>query len=205
MPFLVSQAILSLFLVPICRDWRMLNALTENAGRIPGFSITVSQSVASCVSVCQGSWEAVCWTEGQWRSAWQHRCQGGCHSCSSQLRPPSVWLDTHTHTHAHLTAVCPGLRTWAGTRKVKPMQVCTSLQTDNHTSTPQLSFLQARYPSCHLTNSIKALKAQYDIMACSDTVWYCILLWKSDRDPGLSTATRLYILITVMQFLSRAV
>jgi len=40
------------------------------------------------------------------------------------------------------------------------MQVCTSLQTDNHTGTPPLSFLQAGCPSCHPTNSIKALKAQ---------------------------------------------
>jgi len=39
------------------------------------------------------------------------------------------------------------------------MQVCTSLQTDNHASTPPLSFLQARCPSCHPTNSVKALKA----------------------------------------------
>jgi len=39
------------------------------------------------------------------------------------------------------------------------MQVCTSLQTGNHTSTPSLSFLLARCPSCHPTNSIKALKA----------------------------------------------
>ena len=38
------------------------------------------------------------------------------------------------------------------------MQVCTSLQTDNHASTPQLSFLQARCPSCRPTNSVKALK-----------------------------------------------
>ena len=28
------------------------------------------------------------------------------------------------------------------------MQVCTSLQTDNHASTPPLSFLQAECPSC---------------------------------------------------------
>jgi len=34
------------------------------------------------------------------------------------------------------------------------MQVCTSLQTDNHASTPLLSFLQAGCP----TNSVKALK-----------------------------------------------
>jgi len=38
------------------------------------------------------------------------------------------------------------------------MQVCTSLQTDNHASTPPLSFLQARCPFCRPTNSVKALK-----------------------------------------------
>ena len=40
------------------------------------------------------------------------------------------------------------------------MQVCTSLQTDNHASTPPLSFLQTGCPSCRPTNSVKALKAQ---------------------------------------------
>jgi len=30
------------------------------------------------------------------------------------------------------------------------VQVCTSLQTDNHASTPPLSFLQAGWPSCSL-------------------------------------------------------
>ena len=40
------------------------------------------------------------------------------------------------------------------------MQVCTSLQTDSHASTPLLSFLQAGCPSCCPTNSDKALKAQ---------------------------------------------
>ena len=33
------------------------------------------------------------------------------------------------------------------------MQVCTSLQTDNHASTPPLSFLQAGCPSCRPTYS----------------------------------------------------
>jgi len=67
---------------------------------------------------------------------------------------------THTHTHAHtrLTALCPGLSGWDGARKVKAIwillkqetvsgsgiswAVCksVSLQTDNHTSTPPLSF-----------------------------------------------------------------
>ena len=81
---------------------------------------------------------------------------------------------THTHTHTRLTAHCPGLPRWSGTRQLKPiwillkqeivtttttdsewqwhqlghMQVCTSLQTDNHASTSLLSFLQAECPSC---------------------------------------------------------
>jgi len=38
------------------------------------------------------------------------------------------------------------------------MHVCTSLQTDNHASTPPLSFLQAGCPSSRPTNSVKALK-----------------------------------------------
>jgi len=38
------------------------------------------------------------------------------------------------------------------------MQVCTSLQTDNHASIPPLSFLQAGCPSYCPTNSVKALE-----------------------------------------------
>ena len=75
-------------------------------------------------------------------------------------------------------SLCPGPPKWASTIKVKPildfteardgewqwhqlghMQVCTSLRTDNHASTPPLSFLQAGCPSCRPTNSVKALKA----------------------------------------------
>ena len=37
------------------------------------------------------------------------------------------------------------------------MQVCSSFQTDNHASTPPLSFLLPRCPSCRPTNSVKAL------------------------------------------------
>ena len=42
------------------------------------------------------------------------------------------------------------------------MQVCTSLQTDNHASTNYTtrSFLQAGCPSCRPTNSVKALKTK---------------------------------------------
>jgi len=40
------------------------------------------------------------------------------------------------------------------------VQVCTSLQTDNHASTPPLSFLQAECTTCHPASSVKALKAK---------------------------------------------
>jgi len=50
------------------------------------------------------------------------------------------------------------------------MQVCTSLQTDNHESTPPRSFLQAGCPSCRPTKSVKALTAvKYLSVVCS--VW----------------------------------
>jgi len=50
------------------------------------------------------------------------------------------------------------------------MQVCTSLKTYNHASTPPLSFLQAGCPSCRLTNSVKALEAN----SCNSN--YCIFV-----------------------------
>ena len=47
------------------------------------------------------------------------------------------------------------------------MPVCTSLQTDNHTSTTPLCFLQAGCPSCRPTNSVKALKAETVGTSCT--------------------------------------
>jgi len=45
-------------------------------------------------------------------------------------------------------------------RQLGHMQVCTLLQTDNHASTPLITFLQAGYPSCRRTNKVKALKVK---------------------------------------------
>jgi len=76
---------------------------------------------------------------------------------------------THTHTHTltrcryqkdktnlDFTEVRDSEWQW---HQLGHMQVCTLLQTDNHASTPPLSFLQAGCPSCRPTNSVKALKA----------------------------------------------
>ena len=55
------------------------------------------------------------------------------------------------------------------------MQICISLQTDNHTSTPPLSFLQAGCPSCHPTNSVKALSCLQCliIVTIHSALFYC--------------------------------
>jgi len=70
------------------------------------------------------------------------------------------------------------------------MQVCTSLQADNHASTPPLSFFTGRMPSCHPTNSVKALNAYKDTQltktcTISDNSLMEQLVSKSN--PGVST------------------
>ena len=96
------------------------------------------------------------------------------HIVSPPIRP-SVPTHTHTHpfngpfsgttqvsryqkgkTNLDFTEARDSERQW---QQLGHMQVCTLLQTDNHASTPPLSFLQAGCPSCHPTNSVKALKA----------------------------------------------
>jgi len=54
------------------------------------------------------------------------------------------------------------------------MQVCTSLQTDNHTRTPPLSFVQAGCPSCRPTDSVKALKAKNDAHKRKSVLFFCL-------------------------------
>jgi len=66
------------------------------------------------------------------------------------------------------------------------MQVCTSLQTDNHARTSSLSFLQAGCPSCRPTNSVKALKAQQTVTGNSkclknNSVTEVMLTWTQNR------------------------
>ena len=93
-------------------------------------------------------------------------------------------------------ALCSGLSGWAGSRKAKPIWVYWSkrqwlavaaagpyanlhlAQTHNHASTPSLSFLQARCPSCHPTNSVKALKCvqsfrNWHTLYTPGSLWSC--------------------------------
>jgi len=96
-------------------------------------------------------------------------CQVRCPSChpvdsDTALRETKA-LISHTHTHTCLTALFPGTTQVSRYQKgetnldfaeardsewqwhqLEHMQVCTSLQTDNHANTPPLSFLQASLP-----------------------------------------------------------
>ena len=71
------------------------------------------------------------------------------------------------------------------TVSVGHMQVCILLQTDNHASTPPLSFLQARCPSLYPTNSVRALKAtvynfvSFSLLALSPPVSQILLTTES--------------------------
>ena len=64
------------------------------------------------------------------------------------------WIFPERQSPLHFTEARGSEWQW---HQLGHMQVCTSLQTDNHASTPPLSFLQARCLSCHPTSSIKAL------------------------------------------------
>ena len=77
------------------------------------------------------------------------------------------------------------------------MEVCTSLQADNHTSTPPLSFLQARCPSCRPTNSVKALKAYSPELLTSNLTFVSKVVEKLVCHQLVSFFERLKILPTL--------
>jgi len=105
-----------------------------------------------------------------------------CHRCADSVEGKGTCElvspgSTHTHTHTRLMALFPGLPGRASTRKVKPIwillkqetvsgsgiswAICKSAPRSRQITTPvpHHCFLQARCPSCHPTNSVKALKA----------------------------------------------
>ena len=62
--------------------------------------------------------------------------------------------------------------------------ICTSLQTDNHTSTSSLSFYRLDALPCRPTNSVKSLKAQSESDASLKSVrlWICKKLLESNNN-----------------------
>ena len=107
-------------------------------------------------------------------------CDVNCSSVIYYTSSYQLIFYSITHTHPFNSSVWdyPG---WAGTRKVKPIwillkqetvsgigiswAICKSAPRSRQTTTPaphRSVFLQAGCPSCHPTNSVKALKAQHN-------------------------------------------
>jgi len=105
----------------------------------------------------------------KWSTAKSHR-----HDSANRIMS-SLYLHTHTHpfngplfgttrvsryqkgkTNLDFAEARDSEWQW---HQLDHMQVRTSLQRDNHVSTPPLSFLKAGCPSCRPTNSVKTLKA----------------------------------------------
>ena len=110
------------------------------------------------------------------------------------------WLVVNTLHNTHLTALFPGLPGWAGTRKVTPIwisvkqetvsgsgiswAVCKSAPHSRQITTPAThnsGFLQAGCPSCHPTNSIKALKALQHHKHTSYSILQAYTMWPGIR------------------------
>ena len=124
----------------------------------------------SCSSTPALTWTASCWSTPSTVS----------HTRAAPTATLSTWVTRSVYllTYIRLTALCPGLPGWAGTRKVKPVwillkwetvggsgiscAVCKSAPRSRQITMPaphHSVFLQAGCPSCHPTNSVKALKA----------------------------------------------
>ena len=90
----------------------------------------------------------------------------------------SIYISMKYNTHTCLTALCPGLPRWAGTRKIKPIwillkqetvsgsgiswAICKSAPRSRQITMPaphHSVILQAGCLSCRRTNSVKATKA----------------------------------------------
>ena len=136
--------------------------------------------------------------------------------------PNDTHKDTHTHTHTHTH---PFNGPFSGTTRVSRyqkgktdldftgardserqwhqpghVQVCTLLQTDNHASTPLLSFLQAGCPSCRPTNSVKALKAKCNgnvtVEVYSQHMNYSKPTWTVTSRPSYKTCSFMHVSVT---------
>ena len=108
-----------------------------------------------------------------------HKLPAMCNTMQQQLNDRNTCCFTALWTLSVITQVSRYLdfteaRTVSGggISWASIMQICTSPQTVNHASTAPLRFLQAGYPSCHPTNSDKALKAmcQHEVFSTFPTL-----------------------------------
>ena len=118
----------------------------------------------------------------------------------------AVHWHTHTHTHTRLTALCPGLPGWAGTRKVKQIWILLKQETVSGsgirwaifqsaprsrqitTPAPPAQFFTGRMPflspnqQCQSTEGNKALKPfteqQKNVQRVKTCSTHCQMFWR---------------------------
>ena len=71
----------------------------------------------------------------------------------------TTWLSRHRKGKPFWILLEQEMMGWRWHQLDHMQIICTSLQTDNHTSTSPLRFLQAGCPFCRQTNNVKALNA----------------------------------------------
>jgi len=87
-----------------------------------------------------------------------------------------------THTHTHLTALCPGLPRWAGTRKVKPIWILLKQETVSGSAqffTGRMPFLPPNQQRQSTEGSVHQVKTKYDISICLTKFYVSnsLLIW----------------------------
>jgi len=93
------------------------------------------------------------------------------------------WWIVRLNNNTRLMALCPELPGWVGTRKVKPIWILVKQETVSGSGIscswaiyksaphPRQITTPAGCPSCHPTNSIKALNAMIDKNAALNRKW----------------------------------
>jgi len=123
-------------------------------------------------------------------NSWLHQC------CKSLAARVALYSPQHRNTHTHLTALCPTTQVsryqkgktnldFTGARyserqwyQLGHMQVCTSLQADNHASTSLLKFFYRpdALPAAQPTVSVGPLYCTVALFLCM-TGYYNIIMY----------------------------
>ena len=101
--------------------------------------------------------------------------------------PSHRWLNTHTrtrtHTHTHLTALCPGLPRWVGTRKVKPIWILLkqkAVSGGNHQQLNTHTYTATMHTCQHNRQQLRNTGPGVPTTTCSDewsTAAVCAQKW----------------------------
>ena len=113
------------------------------------------------------------------------------------------------HTHTHLTALCPGLPWWAGTRKIKPIWILLEQETVSGSGiswaickcapcSRQITMPAPHYSVFYRPDALPALKAKISVWEIPVPLWEHCMVWSA-----LLAVCALWVLssLTILVFL----